>query len=132
MALPPSSTALPLAGDATVYDPPRRRGRWRGDRWGIGVAIFTGVLALPLLAILFYSGQESLEWDHLAETVLGRYLTNTLILVLGVSLLVLGAISRSRVESALIGHTAERLLDDVPCDMLIIKPDGFVDPSRPS
>lgn len=50
----------------------------------------------------------------------------------GVNLLVLGAISRSRVESALIGHTAERLLDDVPCDMLIIKPDGFVDPSRPS
>lgn len=50
----------------------------------------------------------------------------------GVNLLVLGAISRSRVENALIGHTAERLLDEVPCDMLIIKPDGFVDPSRPS
>ena len=49
----------------------------------------------------------------------------------GVNLLVLGAISRSRMENALIGHTAERLLDDVPCDMLIIKPDGFVDPSRP-
>ena len=48
-----------------------------------------------------------------------------------VDLLVLGAISRSRMENALIGHTAERLLDDVPCDMLIIKPDGFVDPSRP-
>ena len=49
----------------------------------------------------------------------------------GVNLLVLGAISRSRMENALIGHTAERLLDEVPCDMLIIKPDGFVDPSRP-
>lgn len=49
----------------------------------------------------------------------------------GVNLLVLGAISRSRIENALIGHTAERLLDEVPCDMLIIKPDGFVDPSRP-
>ena len=48
-----------------------------------------------------------------------------------VDLLVLGAISRSRMENALIGHTAERLLDEVPCDMLIIKPDGFVDPSRP-
>lgn len=50
----------------------------------------------------------------------------------GVNLLVLGAISRSRMENALIGHTAERLLDDVPCDMLIIKPDGFVDPSHPA
>src|SRR5690606_18931668 len=46
----------------------------------------------------------------------------------GVNLLVLGAISRSRLENALIGHTAERLLDAVHCDMLIIKPDGFVDP----
>ena len=50
----------------------------------------------------------------------------------GVNLLVMGAISRSRIESALIGHTAERLLEDVPCDMLIIKPDGFEDPSRPA
>ena len=49
----------------------------------------------------------------------------------GVNLLILGAISRSRIENALIGHTAERLLDEVPCDMLIVKPDGFVDPSRP-
>lgn len=48
-----------------------------------------------------------------------------------ISLLVLGAISRSRLENALVGHTAERLLEEVPCDMLIIKPDGFVDPSHP-
>ena len=48
-----------------------------------------------------------------------------------INLLVMGAISRSRLENALVGHTAERLLEEVPCDMLIIKPDGFVDPSRP-
>lgn len=53
------------------------------------MAVFTGVLTLPLLAILVSMGQESVEWNHLAETVLGRYLTNTLVLVLGVSLLVL-------------------------------------------
>lgn len=47
------------------------------------------------------------------------------------NLLVMGAVSRSRLASALIGHTAERLLDLVPCDVLIIKPDGFVDPSKP-
>ena len=50
----------------------------------------------------------------------------------GIDLLVMGAISRSRLENALVGHTAERLLEEVPCDMLIIKPDGFVDPSRPA
>lgn len=49
-----------------------------------------------------------------------------------ISLLVMGAVSRSRLENALIGHTAERLLDDVTCDVLVIKPDGFVDPSKPS
>lgn len=49
----------------------------------------------------------------------------------GINLLIMGAISRSRLDTALIGHTAERLLDDCPCDVLIIKPDGFVDPSKP-
>lgn len=49
----------------------------------------------------------------------------------GINLLVMGAISRSRLDSALIGHTAERLLDECACDILVIKPDGFVDPSAP-
>ncbi|GGE31008.1 hypothetical protein GCM10007421_00880 [Halopseudomonas oceani] len=48
-----------------------------------------------------------------------------------IDLLIMGAVSRSRLDSALIGHTAERLLDLVPCDVLVIKPDGFVDPSKP-
>lgn len=48
-----------------------------------------------------------------------------------VNLLVMGAVSRSRLDSALLGHTAERLLDDCPCDILVVKPDGFVDPSKP-
>lgn len=48
-----------------------------------------------------------------------------------INLLIMGAISRSRLDSALIGHTAERLLDECPCDVLVIKPDGFVDPSKP-
>ncbi len=50
----------------------------------------------------------------------------------GIDLLVMGAVSRSRLDSALLGHTAERLLDDVPCDVLVVKPEGFVDPSKPS
>ncbi|WP_022964646.1 universal stress protein [Halopseudomonas pelagia] len=48
-----------------------------------------------------------------------------------INLLVMGAVSRSRLDSALLGHTAERLLDDCACDILVVKPDGFVDPSKP-
>lgn len=61
------------------------------------------------------------------EQVIPDYIENN-----NISLLIMGAISRSRIESALVGHTAERLLDDVNCDVLIVKPDGFVDPSAPS
>ncbi len=38
--------------------------------------------------------------------------------------LVLGAVSRSRLYEALIGATAERLLERVPCDLLIVKAPG--------
>ena len=38
---------------------------------------------------------------------------------------VLGAVSRSRGGRALIGHTAERVLDALQCDVLVVKPPGF-------
>ncbi|MFT4861157.1 MAG: universal stress protein E [Pseudohongiellaceae bacterium] len=41
----------------------------------------------------------------------------------GVSIVVMGAISRSRLDRILIGNTAEKLLDELRCDVLIIKPD---------
>lgn len=44
---------------------------------------------------------------------------------LGVDLLVTGGISRSRLEQVFIGGTAERLLDRVGCDLLVVKPPGF-------
>lgn len=37
-------------------------------------------------------------------------------------LLVMGAVSRSGVKRLLIGSTAERVIDDVSCDLLIVKP----------
>jgi universal stress protein E len=43
----------------------------------------------------------------------------------GVSLLVMGAVSRSAVRRLFIGHTAERLIDRVGCDVLVVKPRGF-------
>jgi len=39
-----------------------------------------------------------------------------------IDLLVMGAISRSQVENALIGNTAERILENSTCDLLVVKP----------
>lgn len=39
-----------------------------------------------------------------------------------IDLLVMGAIARGQLASALIGHSAERVLEAVDCDLLIIKP----------
>ncbi len=38
---------------------------------------------------------------------------------------VMGAISRRGLSRFLIGNTAERMLDSVPCDVLVVKPRGF-------
>jgi len=47
---------------------------------------------------------------------------------IGASAVVMGSVSRSRLEHAIIGSTAENLLDLLPCDVLIVKPRGFVTP----
>jgi universal stress protein E len=44
------------------------------------------------------------------------------------SLVVMGAVSRSRLERLLIGNTAEHVLDELDCDVLIVKPPGFKSP----
>lgn len=41
-------------------------------------------------------------------------------------LVVMGAISRSGFRRLAIGNTAEQLLDDLPCDLLVVKPTSFV------
>jgi len=38
---------------------------------------------------------------------------------------VMGALSRSGVKGFFIGNTAERLLDELPCDLLVVKQPGF-------
>lgn len=43
------------------------------------------------------------------------------------SVLVMGAVSRSAIDRFLVGSTAEKLLDRVEQDVLIIKPEGFTD-----
>ncbi len=43
-------------------------------------------------------------------------------------LLIMGALTRNFIDRFIIGSTAERLLDKVNCDVLIVKPDDFVSP----
>ena len=47
---------------------------------------------------------------------------------IGCGILVMGAISRSGLKRIFIGNTAERILDEIECDVLVVKPPGF--PSR--
>jgi universal stress protein E len=39
--------------------------------------------------------------------------------------MVMGAVSRSGLDRIFLGSTAERVLDRLPCDLLIVKPKGF-------
>lgn len=45
-----------------------------------------------------------------------------------IDLLVMGTIARSGIDGVLIGNTAERILDQVRCSILAVKPAGFVSP----
>lgn len=44
----------------------------------------------------------------------------------GCSILVMGAVSRSGLKRVFIGNTAERVLDSLPCDVLVVKPPSFI------
>ncbi len=46
---------------------------------------------------------------------------------LGADLLVMGAISRSRLRELFIGSTAERILDRLHCDVLVVKSEDFAE-----
>lgn len=63
-------------------------GKWRElDRWFLIGAVLSLVLALPVLAILLSYVNVSVElWAHLYDTTLFEYLTNSMLLTLGVGL----------------------------------------------
>jgi universal stress protein E len=44
------------------------------------------------------------------------------------AVVVMGALARSGLRSLLIGNTAEKVLDHLPCDLLVLKPEGFRKP----
>ncbi len=49
---------------------------------------------------------------------------------LDAAVVVMGAVSRNRWKRLFIGATAERTLDHLPCDLLIVKPDWFRSPAE--
>jgi universal stress protein E len=73
-----------------------------------------------------YPVQESavrLQQGVAAETLLALSRT------LPADIVIMGAISRSGLRKIFIGNTAERVLDRLPCDLLIVKPAGFAIPA---
>jgi iron(III) transport system permease protein len=55
------------------------------DGWTIGVGVIVLLLLLPVLVVLgsIFTGSQAV-WGHLASTVLGTYIANSLLLLLGV------------------------------------------------
>jgi len=51
---------------------------------------------------------------------------------LKVDLIALGTVGRSGVEGLLLGNTAENVLAESDCDILAVKPAGFVSPISPA
>jgi universal stress protein E len=66
---------------------------------------------------------------HIEEDEIQRSLPAVL-KKLGASVLIMGAVSRSGIDRFFVGNTAEKLLDRVDQDVLILKPEGFTDRVR--
>jgi universal stress protein E len=49
---------------------------------------------------------------------------------LNASAVIMGAVSRSRLDRVLIGNTAEKILDRLECDVLVVKPDDMPPPAK--
>lgn len=49
---------------------------------------------------------------------------------IGADVVIMGAVSRNRWKRLFIGATAERTLEHLPCDLLIVKPDWFQQPAE--
>ena len=48
--------------------------------------------------------------------------------ILDAELVVIGCLGRVGISAALIGNTAEQVIDSLNCDVLAIKPEGFASP----
>jgi universal stress protein E len=99
---------LPMVGGVTaaeIVESERRR----------LTEVLSGIVATHDLA----RGRVCLE-QGAASDVLPRFVE-----AVGAALLVMGAVSRSRLQEVFLGSTAERVLDRVGCDVLVVRPPDF-------
>lgn len=100
-------------GSSTVFPPERQKVHWAGrDHEARKIA-----------------ARHDLS-DHLVRVELG-WVESTLPLYareVRADAVVMGAVSRSHPERAVFGYTAEKVLDALDCDVLIVKPKGFRSP----
>ncbi|WP_114325897.1 universal stress protein UspE [Candidatus Colwellia aromaticivorans] len=61
--------------------------------------------------------------EGLPETVIEQVAST-----LDAELVILGTIGRTGISAALIGNTAEHVIDQLNCDVLALKPDGYISP----
>ncbi len=61
--------------------------------------------------------------EGLPETVIEQ-----VAIKLDAELVILGTVGRTGISAALIGNTAEHVIDQLNCDVLALKPDGYVSP----
>ena len=63
----------------------------RVDKWSLTVLLLCAFLLGPVVALLVTAfGDSDGLWPHLVETVLGRYVLNTVLLMIGVGILAIG------------------------------------------
>lgn len=61
--------------------------------------------------------------EGLPETIIEQVASK-----LDAELVILGTIGRTGISAALIGNTAEHVIDQLNCDVLALKPDGYISP----
>ena len=82
--------------------------------------------AMTLLAQRHHIPDQRCHIDEgLPEDIIPQYAEK-----LDAELVVLGTVGRQGISAALIGNTAEHVIDKLDCDVLAIKPEGFVCPIR--
>ena len=80
------------------------------------LAELLGGYTIPEDHVHFHQGPPQLELAAAVER-------------LDADFVVMGSVSRGAVESRLLGSTAERVLNDLPCDLLLVKPPGLGAPT---
>jgi universal stress protein E len=102
--------ASPAMAEPVYVPPEAARSYQRAIERGFGR--LTRPLRLPAKQLHLARGEVEVELPAIARRA-------------RVSTVVMGAVSRSGLRSLIIGHTAQRLMDRLPSDILVIKPPGF-------